>query len=288
MAPSKKSSNGRSPLVNQQSQITKFFCKKPESSSSPSNSPSPTLSKLKPNPNATATPSPGPSPITPSSLQSKRKPVLVISPNLGPSSSGKPSSEKKTHGAEVVDRRIKVYWPLDKCWYEGSVKSFDKISGKHLVQYDDSEEEMLDLSVEKVEWIEEPAKKKPRRLRRISLVEDEDDDLKELDDEGVNDLKELDDDSDDEDWGEKVEDDDGLEDLEVEVEVEDEKCGRSGAGKKMSSRKRNASEGEQTVSVASKKNKIGGELKNSVSKVSPSSSAKKLIEPTNGTSTYSK
>lgn len=217
--------------------------------------------------------------------------MLVISPNLGPSSSVKPSSDKKTHGAEVVDRRVKVYWPLDKCWYEGSVKSFDKISGKHLVQYDDAEEEMLDLSVEKVEWIEEPAKKKPRRLRRLSLVEDEEDDLKELEDEGADDLKELDDDSDDEDWGEKVEnemleDDDGLEDL--EVEVEDEKCGRAGVGKKMSSRKRNASEGEQTVPVASKKNKIGGELKNSVSKVSPSSSAKKLTEPTNGTSTYSK
>lgn len=290
MASSKKSSNGRSPLVNQQSQITAFFRKKPESSSSPSNSPSPTLSKQKPNPKE-AMPTPSPSPITPSPLQSKRKPVLVISPNLGSSSTGKPSSDKKCHGAEVVDRRIKVYWPLDKCWYEGSVKSFDKISGKHLVQYDDAEEEMLNLSVEKIEWIEEPAKKKLRRLRRISLVEDEEDDLKELEDEGVDDLKELDDDSDDEDWGEKVgneilEDDDGLEDL--DLEVEEEKCGRTGVGKKMSSRKRNASEGEHTVPVATKKNKIDGELKNGVSKVSPSGSAKKLIEPTNGTSTYSK
>ncbi|KAL8527225.1 hypothetical protein ACS0TY_005198 [Phlomoides rotata] len=291
MAPSKKSSNGRSPLVNQQSQITKFFCKKPESSSSPSDSPSLTLSKQKPNPKGTATPSPSPSTITPSPLQTKRKPVLVISPNLGSSSTGKPSSDKKSYGAEVVDRRVKVYWPLDKCWYEGSVRSFDKISGKHLVQYDDAEEEMLNLSVEKIEWIEEPAKKKFRRLRRFTLVEDDEDGLKELEDEGADDLKEVDDDSDDEDWGEKVEneileDDDGLEDL--DLEVEEEKCGSASASVgKMSSRKRNVSEGEQTVPVAMKKNKIGVELKNSVSKVSPSGSEKKLIEPTNGTSTYS-
>ncbi|KAI3449400.1 hypothetical protein Pfo_006065 [Paulownia fortunei] len=190
MAPSKKTSNGRSPLVNQQRQITAFFGKNPESSSSPSPSTSPALSKQNPNP------SPSPSPITPSPLQSKReKPVLVIGPNLTSSSPGNRSSDKKSYGAEVVDRRIRVYWPLDKSWYDGCVKSFDKISGKHLVQYDDAEEEMLNLLEEKIEWIEEPAKKKLRRLRRISVLEDEEED--------EDDLKELENDSDDSDWGER-------------------------------------------------------------------------------------
>lgn len=275
MAPSKKTSNGRSPLVNQQRQITAFFCKKPESSSSPSDSPSPSLLKQNPNPKA----SPSPSPITPSPVQSKRKkPVLVISPNLASSSTEKCSSEKKSYGAEVVDRRIRVYWPLDKSWYEGFVKSFDKISGKHLVQYDDAEEEMLNLLEEKIEWIEEPAKKKLRRLRRISVVEDEEED----------DLKEL---EDDEDWGGKVEnetleDEDGLEDL--DLEVEEEKSGRAGVRKKISPRKRKVGEGEQTVPVASTKSKIGGDLKNGISKVSFSGNAEKLIGPTNGVSAYSK
>lgn len=280
---SKKTSNGRSPLVNQQRQITAFFGKKPPGSSpSPSPSPSPALSKLNPNPNEIPSPSPSPSPITPSPLQSKRKkPLLVISPNLGASSAEKPSSEKKLYGAEVVDRRVKVYWPLDKSWYEGVVKSFDEISGKHMVQYEDAEEEKLNLSVEKIEWIEEPAKKKLRRLRRFSVLEDEDED------EGEDDVKELEDDSDDEDWGGKVgneilEDEDCLEDL--DLEVEEEANGRAGVKKNTSSRKRKVGGGE---AVASKKGKNGGELKNGVSKASPSGNAEKLIEPISRTSAYS-
>ncbi|KAL6525912.1 hypothetical protein OROMI_030307 [Orobanche minor] len=266
MAPSKKTSNGRSPLVNQQSQITAFFCKKPGSFPSPSPSPSPSLSKLNPNPS--------PSPITPSPLQSKnKKPVLLISPNLASASPENRGSDKKSYGADALDRRIKVYWPLDQSWYEGCVKSFDKISGKHLVQYDDGDEEMINLSEEKTEWIEEPAKKKLRRLRRMSVVVDEEDG-------GDGDIKELEDDSDDEDWGKKaenetLEDDDCLEDM--DLEVENEETGSGSVRKKTSSRKRNVSEGEQMLSVASKKSKIGGELKNSVSEVS---AAEKLIGST--------
>ncbi|KAK6118119.1 hypothetical protein DH2020_048103 [Rehmannia glutinosa] len=278
MSSSKKASNGRSPLVNQQRQITAFFCKKPGSSPSPSPSPSPALSKLNPNPS--------PSSVTPSPFQSKsKKPVIVIGPNLASASPENHSSDKKSYGEDVIDRRIRVYWPLDKSWYEGCVKSFDKISGKHLVQYDDGEEEMLSLLEEKIEWIEEPAKKKLRRLRRVSVVEDEeDDDIEKLEDD---DIKELEDDSDDEDWGEKaeketVEDEDGLEDLDLEVEKEE--TGRGGARKKLSSGKRKVSEKEQMSSVANKKSKIGGELKNGVPEVS---AAEKLIDPTKRNSPYS-
>ncbi|KAK4418061.1 DNA mismatch repair protein MSH6 [Sesamum alatum] len=311
MASSRKASNGRSPLVNQQRQITAFFCKKPESSSSPSPSPSPVVSKLNPKkPESSSTPSPSPSPvvskqnlkkpksslspfpslspvvskqnpnpsaspspspITPSPLQSKRKkPLLVIGPNLASSSPGNPTSDKKSYGAEVVDRRIRVYWPLDKSWYEGCVKSFDKISGKHLVQYDDAEEEMLNLLEEKIQWIEEPAKKKLRRLRRISVVEDEEED----------DLNELQDDSDDEDWGEKeekeaMEDDDCLEDMDSEVEKEE--TGRGGGRKKTNSSKRKLSGGGKTASTR-KKSKIGVELENSVSTVPFAGNSEKRIE----------
>lgn len=279
---SSKKSNGRSPLVNQQSQITAFFSKKPPGSSpSPSESPSPAVSKVNPNPNG----SPGlsPSPITPSPLQSKRKkPLLVISPNIVASSAEKPSSEKKSYGAEVVDRRVKVYWPLDKSWYEGVVKSFDVVSGKHVVQYDDAEEEKLNLSVEKIEWIEEPAKKKLRRLRRFSVLEEDDDGEDEVD------LKELEDDSDDEDWEGKVgngilEDEECLDDL--DLEVEEEEIGKASVRKNTSSRKRKVGEGG---GVASKKGKNGGESKNSVSKLSSSGSAEKLIVPISGTSAFSK
>ncbi|XP_051141836.1 DNA mismatch repair protein MSH6 isoform X2 [Andrographis paniculata] len=255
MASSKKTSNGRSPLVNPQRQITAFFSKKPESASSASPSPSPVLSKKNPNPN----PDGMTSPITPSPLQSKSKPVLLISPKLASASAstspGSLISGKKQYGAEVVDRRIRVYWPLDKTWYEGCVKSFHKTSGKHTVQYDDAEEETINLLEEKIEWIEEPAKKKLRRLRKISVVEDEEDEEE--------DHKELEDDSDDEDWGSKVEkemveDEDGLEDSDLELEEETE---RTGARKHVISRKRKVGKGEQIGSSCTKKHKKSGELK---------------------------
>ncbi|XP_047969957.1 DNA mismatch repair protein MSH6 [Salvia hispanica] len=281
MAPSKKATNGRSPLVNQQRQITAFFGKSPSGSSpAPSESPSPSLSKLNPNPRVG--PPPSQTPITPSPLNSKRKkPLLVITPNLGASSAEKPVSEKKSYGAEVIDRRVRVYWPLDKSWYEGVVKSFDEASGKHLVQYDDAEEESLNLSGEKVEWIEEPVKKKLRRLRRFSVVED--DDFEEEGDEP--DLKELEDDSDDEDWEEKagngiLEDEDCLE----VMELEEEGSGGAEVRKNTSLRKQKGGEGEV---VSGKKGKIVGELKSSFSKVSPSGKAVNLIEPISRTSTYS-
>lgn len=277
MASSKKPSNGRSPLVNQQRQITAFFGKKLDCSPSSSPSPSPALSKQNSNPKKS--PSPSPSPITPSPLESKRKkPVLFIGHNLAPSPPENRSSEK-SYGPEVINRRIKVYWPLDKSWYEGWVKSFDKMSAKHLVQYDDGEEEMLNISEEKIEWIEEPSKKKLRRLRRISVVDDEEEE---------DDFKELEDDSDDEDWGKKaqdeiVEDEDGLEDM--DLEVENEESGSGGTRKKLSSRKRKMSEGEQMVSLASKKSKTGAVLK---SNVPFAGDAEKLMDSTKRTSANSK
>ncbi|GJW16990.1 DNA mismatch repair protein MSH6, partial [Tanacetum coccineum] len=175
----KRPSNGRSPLVNPQRQITSFFSKSPS-----------------PNPNPKSTPSPSPSPST---LQPKiTKKIPLQSPK---------------HGIEVVNRRIKVYWPLDKNWYQGYIKSFDKASGKHLIQYDDSEEEVLDLSTEKFELIEEEKAKKFRRLRRFSIEEDEDEEKVEEGLESGND-----DDSEDEDWEMKAEKEAVVED---EMELED-------------------------------------------------------------------
>ncbi|GKD87196.1 DNA mismatch repair protein MSH6 [Tanacetum coccineum] len=172
----KRPSNGRSPLVNPQRQITSFFSK------SPSPSPSP-LSNSKPNPNPNPKSTPSPSP-----------------PTLQPKITKKIPLQSPKHGIEVVNRRIKVYWPLDKNWYQGYIRSFDKASGKHLIQYDDSEEEVLDLSTEKFELIEEEKAKKFRRLRRFSIEEDEDEEKVEESLESGND-----DDSEDEDWEMKAE-----------------------------------------------------------------------------------
>ncbi|KAL7586811.1 hypothetical protein Lser_V15G41433 [Lactuca serriola] len=222
----RRPTNGRSPLVNPQRQITSFFSKSPSSTSSlsPSQSPSPLLSNSNSNSNSKLKPKTKPSPTTPSPLQttSSKKRALVIG-----QSSSTPASDAQNprYGDEVVNRRIKVYWPLDKAWYEGCVKAFDKSSGKHLVQYDDGEEEHLDLSKEKIELLKEQAKRF-RRLRKFS-IEDEDDDEAGGGAKGNVDknVESGGDDSDDEDWGMHVEKeaiDDEMEDLELVDENEEE------------------------------------------------------------------
>lgn len=255
MSNPRRSSNGRSPIVNPQRQITSFFTK---SSSSPSPTPSPSSilpkskSKLTPNPNSKITPKLSPAPTTtPPPSQSKgSKPVLVI----GPTQSS-PTTPGKSLGEDVAGRRVMVYWPLDKSWYEGCVKSFDRVSGKHLVQYDDAEEELLDLSKEKVEWIEGSVKKF-RRLRKMSVVEDEED-KEGLESGGDGD------DSTDEDWGKNVEKevaDDEEESMDLDEEEDDE--GGSSV-KKMPAKnfdfKKRKNVGEDKPS-SSKKSKSGADV----------------------------
>uniref|UniRef100_A0A803M7J7 DNA mismatch repair protein n=1 Tax=Chenopodium quinoa TaxID=63459 RepID=A0A803M7J7_CHEQI len=93
---------------------------------------------------------------------------------------------------------------MDEAWYEGCVNSFDKVSGKHLVEYDDGEEEMIDLSKEKIEWIEVEGgscvkKSRKRRLRKVSIVVDDEEEK-----EGEGNVGPVEDDSSDEDWGKNV------------------------------------------------------------------------------------
>ncbi|URE02376.1 DNA mismatch repair protein [Musa troglodytarum] len=194
MAPSRRLS-GRSPLVRQQSQITSFF--------SPGK-----ISKESPSP----TPSPDPSPSQPK----VKKPRLVIPPSPASDAKVPPTAAKNGHTKEVVGKRIKVFWPLDKAWYEGRVSSFDELSCKHAICYDDGEEEALDLGKEKFEWIGEETPRSLRRLRRMSDTvkmacssADVDNEISEEDT------------ADDEEWG-KVGGEDAEEDNSDEVELEDE------------------------------------------------------------------
>ncbi|XP_021906555.1 uncharacterized protein LOC110821133 [Carica papaya] len=51
-------------------------------------------------------------------------------------------------GEELIGRKIKVWWPLDKMFYEGIVDSYDHIKKKHRVLYSDGDEELLNLKKE--------------------------------------------------------------------------------------------------------------------------------------------
>ncbi|XP_021770096.1 DNA mismatch repair protein MSH6-like isoform X2 [Chenopodium quinoa] len=237
MAPSRKVTNGRSPLVNKQYQITSFFTKadsslpksKPQLSPPKSNQ-TPFPKSQNPNPNPNISPGSSP-PTTPSPINAKSKskstpkPLLVIG-----SQKSTPTGvnlKGNLFGEEVVNRRIRVYWPIDEAWYEGCVKSFDKVSGKHLVEYDDNEEEMIDLSKEEVEWIEVEGgssvkKSRKRRLRKVSIVVDD-----EEEEEGEGNVGLVEDDSSDEDWGKNVvvEEEDCLEEMDLVDEEEEKEVG---------------------------------------------------------------
>ncbi|XP_073139335.1 sister chromatid cohesion protein PDS5 homolog E-like isoform X2 [Henckelia pumila] len=54
-------------------------------------------------------------------------------------------------GEELVNLRIQVWWPMDKAFYAGTVKVFDPVSKKHKIDYDDGEEEILNLRKERWE-----------------------------------------------------------------------------------------------------------------------------------------
>ncbi|XP_062219621.1 sister chromatid cohesion protein PDS5 homolog C-like isoform X2 [Phragmites australis] len=68
-----------------------------------------------------------------------------------------PPRSRKNKGLDgtLVGTRIKVWWPDDKMFYNGVVDSFDYVSKRHKVAYDDGDVEVLLLRDEKWEFISE-------------------------------------------------------------------------------------------------------------------------------------
>ncbi|CAN7020947.1 unnamed protein product [Brassica rapa subsp. trilocularis] len=58
-------------------------------------------------------------------------------------------------GEELVGKRLKVWWPLDKKFYEGAIKSYSSRQKKHVVSYSDGDVENLDLKKECWEMIQD-------------------------------------------------------------------------------------------------------------------------------------
>jgi len=55
---------------------------------------------------------------------------------------------KKTNPFRALGRKIEVYWPEDKQKYKGTVSSTFDARGRVLINYDDGDEETVDLNVE--------------------------------------------------------------------------------------------------------------------------------------------
>lgn len=68
------------------------------------------------------------------------------------------------HTTDLVDCRIKIWWPMDKRFYEGVVKSYDPDRKKHVVLYDDGDVEVLRLEKEHWELIDNEHRPKRKTI----------------------------------------------------------------------------------------------------------------------------
>ncbi|KAL2571387.1 hypothetical protein GLYMA_17G005500v4 [Glycine max] len=69
---------------------------------------------------------------------------------------------------DLIGCRIKVWWPTDKKFYGGTIKSYDPLKGKHVILYDDGDVEILRLEKERWELIDK-GRKSIKKLKLSSL-----------------------------------------------------------------------------------------------------------------------
>eukprot|EP00268_Persea_americana_P056177 TRINITY_DN6598_c0_g1_i2.p1 TRINITY_DN6598_c0_g1~~TRINITY_DN6598_c0_g1_i2.p1 ORF type:complete len:1598 (+),score=356.34 TRINITY_DN6598_c0_g1_i2:124-4917(+) len=79
------------------------------------------------------------------------------------------STEKAEElNTELIGCRVKVWWPMDKQYYEGMVQSYDPGKKKHVILYEDGDVEVLNLDKEKWEVVSDDHK--PQKLLKSALV----------------------------------------------------------------------------------------------------------------------
>jgi len=39
----------------------------------------------------------------------------------------------------MIGKSVKVFWPVDECWYSGIVQAFNPKKGEHLLKYPDGD-----------------------------------------------------------------------------------------------------------------------------------------------------
>lgn len=72
----------------------------------------------------------------------------------------------------VLNRRIKVFWPLDQSWYYGLVNDYDTERKLHHVKYDDRDEEWINLHNERFKLLLFPSEVPGKAQRKRSRVSD--------------------------------------------------------------------------------------------------------------------
>ncbi|CAN8293179.1 unnamed protein product [Cochlearia groenlandica] len=74
-----------------------------------------------------------------------------------PDSSKSKETNRIESGEKLVGKRVKVWWPLDKMFYEGVISSFSSRKNMHVVSYPDGDVEELTLRKERWEIIQDNA-----------------------------------------------------------------------------------------------------------------------------------
>ena len=84
----------------------------------------------------------------------------------------------------VLNRRIKVFWPLDQSWYYGLVKDYDPERELHHVKYDDRDEEWIDLRHERFKLLllpnEVPGKVDTEKMERGDKCPDDENEERQM------------------------------------------------------------------------------------------------------------
>ncbi|CAJ1941535.1 unnamed protein product [Sphenostylis stenocarpa] len=117
--------------------------------------------------------------MSPDSIQLSDKTVSNINkPSIGSTKKGKRKSiagmaKCTTKGDEIdtedlIGCRIKVWWPMDKKFYGGTIKSYDPLKGKHVILYEDGDVEILRLEKERWELIDK-GRKSTKKMKLSSL-----------------------------------------------------------------------------------------------------------------------
>ncbi|KAM6544018.1 hypothetical protein CsatB_008465 [Cannabis sativa] len=78
----------------------------------------------------------------------------------------------------VLNRRIKVFWPLDQSWYYGLVNDYDEERKLHHVKYDDRDEEWINLQNERFKLLLLPSEVPGKVQRGKSSGKDKSSDQK--------------------------------------------------------------------------------------------------------------
>ncbi|KAK9715125.1 hypothetical protein RND81_06G145000 [Saponaria officinalis] len=72
------------------------------------------------------------------------------------------SKDAAGHTTDLIDCRVNIWWPLDKRFYKGVVKSYDPDKKKHVVLYDDGDVEVLRLNKERWELVDDGPRSKKK------------------------------------------------------------------------------------------------------------------------------